>query len=67
MKIRPSELYFLKDELTAWSFDRAVLNFGAEVEADLDKIEDKNTKSLERKRTARLEKWLGIQPQFKTR
>lgn len=63
--IRPSEFYFITDELAAWSFDRAVLHFGAEVEADLDSIEDKNSKSLERKRTARLNKWLGITPQFK--
>jgi hypothetical protein len=65
MKLRPSEVYFIKDELTAWSFDRAVLNFGAEVEADLESIEDKNGKALERKRTARLNRWLGTAPQFK--
>lgn len=65
MKIRPSELYFIKDELAAWSFDRAVMHFGAEVEADLDSIDDKNSKTLEHKRTARLQKWLGIAPQFK--
>lgn len=65
MKTRPSEIYFIRDELTAWSFDRAVMTFGAMVENDLDELEDKDSKALQYKRTARLNKWLGIAPQYR--
>lgn len=65
MKARPSEVYHIRDEVAAWCFDRAVMTFGADVEQDLDTIEDKNPKTAERKRLRRLERWLGMAPQFK--
>jgi hypothetical protein len=32
----PSEIYRIKDELTGWSFDRAVWVFGSTVESELE-------------------------------
>ena len=72
MKVMPSEAYFIDaeaDPLAAWCFNRVVLGFGAEVEADLERIGSNNSKSsakaLETKRQRRLEKWLGLAPRFK--
>ena len=71
MGVTPAEAYFLdsqQDPLASWCFNRVVMGFGAEVEADLDKIEAKkgqSTKSLEVKRQRRLEKWLGLAPRFR--
>jgi hypothetical protein len=65
MRVRPSEYFFIHDELAAWSFDRAVVRFGMAVEADLESIEDKNPKKQAQKRQARLDKWLGAERKFR--
>jgi len=37
MGVRPSETYFIDDELTAWCFDRAVVTWGTALENNLEK------------------------------
>lgn len=41
MKCKPSEVYFIKDELTAYCFDRAVVTFATHVEAAVEAATDK--------------------------
>ena len=41
MRIRPSEVYFLKDELAAYCFDRAVVLFATHVEAAIEAATEK--------------------------
>jgi len=63
----PSDLYFIHDEFTAWSFNRAVYTFGSELEADLDASEKgaKSTAQARRKRQMCMDKWMrtGIDPE----
>lgn len=64
---RPSTLYAIKDEVTAWSFDRAVYMFGSELEAEL-KNAAKGAKSdaqANGRRQRVLAKYLGGKQQFK--
>ena len=64
---RPSSLYAIKDEVTAWSFDRAVYLFGSEVDAEL-KNAAKGAKSdtqANGRRQRVLAKYLGGKQQFK--
>lgn len=64
---RPSEIYAIKDEVTAWSFDRAVYLFGSQLEAEL-KIAAKGAKSdtqANGRRQRVLSKWLGGKQAFK--
>ena len=67
----PSEAYFLdaeQDPLAVWCFNRVVMGFGTEVENDLENIQANSKtsqKSMEIKRQRRLEKWLGLAPQFR--
>lgn len=60
MRQRPSDIYFINDELAAWSFDRAVVTFGLAVEAAIDKATSKAKTMEESRRKAQreLEKWL---------
>lgn len=60
MKVRPSELYGIHDELAAYCFDRAVVAFGSSVEADIkEEAEDAKDKSqAKRKAQMRLNTWL---------
>lgn len=57
---RPSEIYFITDELAAWSFDRAVTTFGLAVEAAIEKatLKCKTTDEANRKAKRELDKWL---------
>jgi hypothetical protein len=64
---RPSTLYAIRDEVTAWSFDRAVFLFGSELEAEL-KNAAKGAKSdaqANGRRSRILAKYLGGKQQFK--
>lgn len=56
----PAELYFITDEVQAWSFNRAVYMFGSEMEADLDASEKgaKNEGQVRRKRQMCFDKWM---------
>ena len=60
-RLRPSELYGIKDELKAWSFDRAVWLFGSNLEAELEEAANdaKNKGQAESKQRRVLAKWLG--------
>lgn len=59
--IRPSELYEIDEEVTAWSFDRAVLTFGNALESKLQIVarNSKRQKEAERKVERELQKWLS--------
>lgn len=67
MKVRPSDLYGIADDVRAFYFDRAVATFGLTVEADLDKVsrDAKTSKQAERRREMALNKWLGVQQRYK--
>lgn len=66
-RTRPSELYGIDDEVTAWCFDRAVYLFGSQLDAELREASDgAKSKSQARSRSQRvLTKWLGGKQQFK--
>lgn len=61
LKTRPSVLYALEDELTAWSFDRAVQTFGLALERAIQEATEKtkNKSSGKRKAQQTLDKWLS--------
>lgn len=61
LRTRPSEIYGIEDELTAWSFDRAVQTFGQALENQLQKVSEKskNKTSGQRKAQQELDKWLS--------
>lgn len=58
---RPSDLYGIEEEVTAWSFDRAVLTFGNALESKLQIVarSSKRQKEAERKVERELQKWLS--------
>jgi len=60
MRIRPSSLYGIDEELTAWSFDRAVQTFGNALESKLQLTarSAKKQKEAERRVDRELSKWL---------
>jgi hypothetical protein len=61
LRIRPSDLYGIDEEVAAWSFDRAVLTFGNALESKLQIIAraSKRQKEAERKVERELQKWLS--------
>ena len=61
LRTRPSEIYGIEDELTAWSFDRAVQTFGGALEDALRTAtkKTKNQAAADRKAHAELDKWLS--------
>ena len=61
LKTRPSEIYGIEDELTAWSFDRAVQTFGSALENRLHEVTKKarNQAAASRKANQELDKWLA--------
>jgi hypothetical protein len=61
LRLRPSELLKLDNEVEAWSFDRAVLTFGNALESKLQLIArgSKKQKEADRKVAAELAKWLN--------
>lgn len=48
-----------------YCFDRAVITFGAALEAELDSIEGKNAKAVQAKKTRLLGKWLDEPVRFR--
>jgi hypothetical protein len=58
--VRPSELFFIKDEYQAYCFDEAVGMWGIHVTNELERIEGKTSKEIERKRKAKLGALLGL-------
>lgn len=65
--LRPSELYAIMDEVTAWSFDRAVYLFGSSLDAELKKaVQGAKSDSQANGRRARvMAKWMGEAQKFK--
>lgn len=61
LKTRPSEIYSIEDEVTAWFFDRAVNTFGNALESKLHQVTEKskNRSSGQRKAQQELDKWLS--------
>lgn len=60
-------MYAIRDEVTAWSFDRAVYLFGSSLDAELAEAEQgAKSKAQARSRRQRvMTKWLGGKQQFK--
>lgn len=52
--VRPSQLYGISGEYEAFCFDEAVGMWGTHVTNELEKIEGKNSKEVERKRQNKL-------------
>lgn len=67
---RPSELYGIREELAAHNFDRAVMYFGTNVEAEMHAAAEKGktSKAARQKAQQVLNKWLvepGETPRFR--
>ena len=64
---RPSNIYAIKDEVAAYSFDRAVYLFGSQMDAELkNAVKGAKTDSQANGRRQRvLSKWLGGEQRFK--
>ncbi len=54
----PSQLLSLTDPWESYCFNRAVYHFGTELEAEMDKVKDKNENRAQRKREQILRKWI---------
>lgn len=61
LRSRPSEIYGISDELTAWSFDRAIQTFGGALEQRIQQISEKAKDKATAQRKAQLEvdKWMS--------
>lgn len=66
-RCRPSEIYAIKDEVTAWSFDRACYLFGSQLDAELSQAEQgaKSASQANGRRQRVIAKWLGGKAQYK--
>ena len=58
-RVRPSELVGIEDPYIAYCFDQAVGEWGSYIRSELSKIEGKNAKAVEGKRTLRLKALLS--------
>lgn len=58
----PASLYFIRDEVTAWMFNRAVWAFGTQLDAALAGAEvgAKNAGQVKRKRQNIMNKWMTM-------
>jgi hypothetical protein len=55
---RPSELIGIRSDWQAFCFDRAVATFGNALQNELESVEGKNSKAIQRKRDQILRKWI---------
>lgn len=64
---RPSEIYGVHDEVTAWCFDRAVWLFGSELDAELRNAAEgaKNERMAAGRQARVIAKWLGGEVKYK--
>lgn len=53
----PSTIYFIKDEVEAFTFNRAVYDFGSFIAGKLEEVEGKDKKEIERKRLRVIHKY----------
>lgn len=67
LKVRPSELFHISDQLQAYWFDRAVRTFGVALQNDLDRagMEAKSTRKAEVARLRVMHTWMGTEMQYK--
>jgi len=64
---RPSEIYAVKDEVAAYSFDKAVYMFGSNLDAELKKAGQgaRSDAQANGRRQRVLARWLGGKAQYK--
>lgn len=64
---RPSAIYGVRDEVAAYSFDKAVYMFGSNLDAELKKAgqDAKSDSQANGRRQRVLAKWLGGKAQYK--
>jgi hypothetical protein len=65
MRARPSEVFNITGAFRQYCFDRAVITFGAALEAELDGVEGRNAKAIQGKKTRLLSKWLDEPVRFR--
>lgn len=58
MGVRPSDLYEVDDPVAAYCFDKAVYHFGSELRAELENVQGKTDKEIQRKRDQILQRWV---------
>jgi hypothetical protein len=56
----PAQLLSIRDEYDAWCLNEATAYLGATITNELEKIEGKDSKSIERKRNNKLNQLLGV-------
>lgn len=69
VRSRPSELYGVLEKYgpyMAFCFDSAVSTFGIALESELDGVEGKNSRDINRKRDRIFRKWLGLPMKFRS-
>lgn len=61
-KRSPAELYFIKDEVAAWCFNRAVMTFGITLDNELEAAgqKAKSERGAKQRRTNILNKWMTM-------
>jgi hypothetical protein len=68
IRSRPSDVFRIEEEFgpyVAYCFDNAVVAFGRALEAELDSVEGKTGKEINRKRDRVLRKWLDMPLKFR--
>ena len=65
-RVRPSELLGVSDPWTAYCLDNAVAHFGNALTAELDAVEGKNSKEINKKRERLMTKWLDLPQRFRS-
>jgi hypothetical protein len=65
---RPSDLYGIRDEVAALSFDRAIYLFGTELESELRAAQDgaKNQQQANIRQQRVMAQWLGTEIRYKS-
>jgi hypothetical protein len=58
-------VYSITGAFRQYCFDRAVITFGAALEAELDSVEGRNAKAIQAKKSRLLSKWLDEAPRFR--
>lgn len=65
-RVRASELLGISDPWTAFCLDNAVSYFGTSLEAELESIEGKTAKEINKQRERTMDKWMGIPQRYKS-
>lgn len=62
----PSEMFEVEDRYVAYCFDEAVAIIGNHISHELDKVDGKNSRQIESRRKAVLNRLLGFAPKYKS-